>query len=87
MVCQLSKPKLFDNGTLAIKIDAEVSETASCRKKEKSGRHGLFLRCWLPAWQVGREPGAGRWELGVIVKSLAVRAKGRGGGWKRARKV
>lgn len=40
-------------------------------EKKKSGRHGLFLGCWLPAWQVSRELGAG-----FILKSLTLRAEG-----------
>lgn len=52
-------------------------------EKEESGCHGLFLRCWLPAWQVGLEQGAGSHSQESDCESRG----GGGGGWKRASKL
>jgi hypothetical protein len=41
-------------------------------EKEEAERHGLFLRCWLHAWQAGRSVES--WGWGVIVKSLTLSA-------------
>jgi hypothetical protein len=90
LVWQLSQPKLCGDGILAIKIDAEVRETASSRRegrevlKKRNQKATVFSSDF--GCKLGRVVCRSvlLLELGIIVKSLTLSD---GWGWKSASKV